>query len=419
MLLIKNARHFATGREVDIFIKDGKIARISENIAGAGDAKTLDAAGLVAAPGLVDMHVHFRDPGLTYKEDIITGAAAAAAGGVTTCACMPNTVPPADSPETIKYVIDKAKKTQIAVLPYGAATRGQKGEELTDFAALKAAGAVALSDDGNPIQNAALARKAMQTARKHDILIVSHCEDADMAQNHGVNEGSVSRRLDMPGRPAIAEDIMVARDIMLAAETGARVHIAHVSTSGAVDIIRRAKAAGINITAETCPQYFSLAEDEILTKGPLARVNPPLRTKKDVEAVIQGLADGAIDAIATDHAPHSEEEKSRPVADAPSGMLGLETSLALALTFLYHTGRLRMDEIVRLMSETPARILGLEAGKLAEGAPADIVLFDPNEKWTVEPELFKSKSRNTPFGGVELRGKVRYTASRGKIVFGH
>ena len=407
MLLIKNGYLCGDDSIRDVLIDDGKITKIAENITQTDDMEIINADGLVIAPGLVDMHVHFRDPGFTYKEDILTGAAAAAAGGVTTCACMPNTVPTADCPEIIEYIIDKAKEAQVSVLPIGAVTIGQKGEELTDFAALKAAGAVALSDDGNSIQNANLVREAMRRAREFDLLIISHCEDADMVQNHSVNEGAVSQWINIPGRPAIAEDIMVARDIMLASETGARLHIAHVSTAGAVEIIRKAKANGVNVTAETCPQYFSLTEDAVLTKGPLAKINPPLRTKADVEAIIEGLTDGTIDVIATDHAPHSEEEKSRPLTDAPSGIIGLETSLALALTFLYHTNILGINDIIRLMSETPAEILGLGERRLEEGASADLVIFDPNEEWMVTSEQFKSKARNSPFIGMKLRGKVK------------
>jgi dihydroorotase len=330
---------------------------------------------------------------------------------------MPNTLPAADSEGVIRYIIDKAKQAPVQVLPYGAATAGQRGEELTDFASLKAAGAVALSDDGYPIQNARLARRAMRLAHEHGLLLVSHCEDAEMVQNYAVNEGRASRELSLPGRPAIAEEIMVARDAMLAAETGARVHIAHVSTTGSVDIIRKAKAAGVKITAETCPQYFTLTEDEVLRQGTLARVNPPLRTANDVAAIIQGLADGTIDAIATDHAPHSEEEKALPLADALSGMIGLETSLALSLTFLHHAGQLGIDEIIALMSTNPANILGIDAGTLEAGGTADIAVFDPDEEWTVDPGSFKSKARNTPFAGMKLRGKVKYTISRGEIVY--
>ena len=418
IILIKNAR--TPGEvdiECDILVKDGKISSVMRDIRQANDMTVVDAAGCVAAPGLVDMHVHFRDPGMEYKEDILTGAAAAAAGGVTTCCCMPNTLPVADNADVIEYILKKAKSAPVTVLPYGAVTHGQSGRELTDFAALKLAGAAGLSDDGNPVQSAEVMRLAMRSARGADMLLISHCEDADMVRDFAVNEGRVSAELGIHGRPAVAEEIMVARDVMLAAETGARVHIAHVSTARSVEIIRRAKETGIRVTAETCPQYFALTEEEIARLGSLARVNPPLRTGQDADAIIAGLADGTIDVIATDHAPHSAEEKSKPLVQAPSGMIGLETSLGLALTFLYHTGKLGMDKLMQLMSVNPARILGLEAGTLNEGAAANIVIFDPHEEWTVDPNRFKSKARNTPFAGLNLRGKVKYTISSGEIVY--
>jgi len=419
MLLIKGGR-VCDGVSVsvrDVLIEHGKIAGIDADIPETGDMRVINALGLVVVPGLVDMHVHFREPGYEYKEDILTGAAAAAAGGVTTCCCMPNTLPVADNADTLRYIINRAKGAPVRVLPIGAVTISQKGEELTDFAALKAAGAVALSDDGNAIQSAGLARRAMKLAFDNGLLIISHCEDSGMVGDHAVNEGAVSVKLGLPGRPAIAEEIMVARDIMLAAETGARVHIAHVSTAASVEIIRKAKAAGVGVTAETCPHYFILTEDEVLRRGTLARVNPPLRTEADVAAIIRGLADGTIDAIATDHAPHSAAEKARPLAEAPGGMIGLETSLSLALTFLHQTGDLSINELIALMSTNPAGILGIKAGALRPGEAADAAIFDPDEEWTVEPEDFKSKARNTPFAGMKLRGKVKYTICRGNIVY--
>jgi len=420
MLLIKNGTVYTGDKnpqKQDILINDGKITQITETINEAPEMQIINAENLIVAPGLVDMHVHLRDPGFEHKEDIHTGALAAAAGGITTILCMPNTKPVIDTPETVEYIKNRAKTGQISILPCAAVTKGQNGKELTDFVTLKSAGAIAFSDDGNPIQNANLVRKAMLEAQKHDILIISHCEDADMVQNHGVNEGKISKKLGISGRPAIAEEIMVARDVMLAAERGAKVHIAHVSTAGSVEIIRQAKKAGVRVTAETAPQYFTLTEDEILKQKALARVNPPLRTKKDVEAIIEGLIDGTIDVIATDHAPHLMEEKTLPVPEAMSGMIGLETSLGLALTQLYHTGKLKLYEIIKLMSKKPAEILGISAGKISKGAIADIVIFDTNKKWTVEPDKFKSKARNTPFGGMELQGKVKYTLSKGKIVY--
>jgi len=416
MILIKNGNDIY-GERIDLLIKDDIITLIGKDISLSSDYVYIDASNYIVAPGLVDMHVHFRDPGFEYKEDIFTGAQAAAAGGITTCCCMPNTMPVADKADIIKYIAEKASTAPSRVLPVGAVTFKQKGSRLTSFDALSKAGAVAFSNDGLPIQSAAVLRKAMLKAKQKDYLIISHAEDDDLAKNHAVNEGPVSKQLDLPGRPAIAEDIMVARDVMLAAETGAKLHIAHVSTAGAVDIIRKAKRLGVRVTAETCPQYFTLTEDEILRQGTPARVNPPLRTLSDVEAIKIGLEDGTIDAIATDHAPHSLLEKELPLTDAPSGMIGLETSLALALTFLYHRKRVSLEHIVKLMSTNPANILGIEAGTLEIGKPADLVIFDPHEQWTVDSTLFKSKSSNTPFDGIKLCGKVKHTICRGKIVY--
>jgi len=418
MLLIKGGKVFgAETNPSDILLKDGKIASIAENIEQTSEMTVIDASGKTAAPGFVDLHVHFREPGFEYKEDIRTGSAAAAAGGVTTCLCMPNTYPKADNFTTISLIAEKGKNASVRVLPVGAVTIGQNGEQLTDFKALKKAGAKALSDDGNPIQSAEIARRAMQEAKKLDMVIISHCEDEKMVRNYAVNEGRVSEALGLPGRPASAEDIMVARDVLLAQETGAKVHIAHISTATSVAIIRYAKKHGIPVTAETCPQYFSLTEEAIFSHGTLARVNPPLRTANDVDAIIEGLADGTIDAIATDHAPHSEKEKALPIEDAPSGMIGLETSLAVAVTYLYHTGKLPMDKIIKLMSTNPARIFGIDGGTLQVGSRADVVIFDPYEKWQVQPSDFRSKARNTPYAQMELFGKVKYTMVQGEIVY--
>ncbi len=421
MLLITNGLIVAPDSnqpcKADIFIKDGKIAPPCGLPADLSGVNIVDAAGCIVAPGLVDMHVHFRDPGFLYKEDVYSGAKAAAAGGVTTAACMPNTSPVLDSPETLASLFARVKTADINVLPYGAVTAGQKGEALTDARALKASGAVGLSDDGMPVMSAAILRMAMKKAKEAGLIIISHCEDADLVRDYAVNEGAVSVKLGIPGRPAVAEDLMVMRDAMLARDTGAHVHIAHVSTAGAVDIIRRAKADGIRITAETCPHYFTLTEDAVLSQGAMARVNPPLRTQKDVDAVMEGLEDGTIDAIVTDHAPHSAEEKALPLEKAPSGISGLETSLALALTAFYHTGRLPMERILRLMSTKPADILGIQKGRIRVGDDADIVIFNPDEEWTVDPESFRSKGHNTPFGGRTLRGKVKCTIRGGKIVY--
>ena len=408
----------ATGRNTmtDLLLEDGKIAAVGGR-PGQAD-QVIDAAGLVAAPGLVDLHVHLREPGFAYKETVATGCAAAARGGVTTLVAMANTRPVTDSPELVRAVRDRAVPTGVTVLPVGAVTKGQGGAELTDFAALKEAGVPALSDDGVPIQDEGLLRRAMEAARAVGLPILDHCEDRDLVQNYAVNAGPVADALGLPGRPAIAEEMQVERDARLAQETGAHVHICHVSTARSVDIIRKAKARGACVTCETCPQYVTLTEQEVLRQGSLARVNPPLRTQADVEGIIQGLADGTIDAIVTDHAPHAAEEKARPLAEAPSGMVGLETSLALTLTALYHTGKLSLPQVIAKMSCAPALILGRgDKGRLAVGADADLVLFDPDEEWIVDPEEFASMGRNTPFGGWKVKGRVKYTIAGGKILY--
>ncbi len=401
---------------LDILIEDGKIAQLGKHLAADG-AQVLSAAGLTAAPGLVDLHVHLREPGFEAKETVATGCAAAARGGVTTLVAMPNTRPATDCPDIVRLVRGKAAPTGINVLPAGAVTVGQKGEQLTDFAALKAAGAPALTDDGVPIQNLALLRQAMLEAKRLDLPLLDHCEDRDMVQNFAVNEGAVSQKLNLPGRPAIAEELQIMRDVMLAEETGAHVHICHISTAKGVDIVRQAKTRGVQVTCETCPQYFTLTQEEVLRQGAMARVNPPLRTQADLKGIRAGLADGTIDAIVTDHAPHTTQEKAKPLPDAPSGMVGLETSLALALTGLYHTGLLPLDRVIALMSAAPAALLGLDKGTLAPGRDADLVLFDPDEEWVINKNHFASKGRNTPFHGRAVRGKVKYTISRGKIIY--
>lgn len=419
-LLIKGGRVIdpahGIDKYLDIYVKDGKIARLAKDLSVPG-AQILDASGLVAAPGLVDMHVHLREPGFEAKETVATGCAAAAKGGVTTLVAMPNTRPATDCPELVKLVRDKAASTGVNVLPAGAVTVGQTGQALTDFAALKAAGVPALTDDGVPIQNLALLRQAMQEARKLSLPLLDHCEDKDMVQNYAVNEGWVSAQLNLPGRPAIAEELQIMRDVMLAEETGAHVHICHISTGKGVEIVRQAKERGIHITCETCPQYFTITQDEVLRQGAMARVNPPLRTQTDVEAIRAGLADGAIDAIVTDHAPHTVEEKAKPLANAPSGMVGLETSLALALTGLFHSGLLPLSRVVALMSASPAALLGLDKGTLGVGRDADLVLFDVDEMWTIDKNQFLSKGRNTPFHGRTVRGRVKYTISQGTIIY--
>lgn len=405
------------GGVMDILVEDGRVAVIGSELT-APSARVIDARGLTVCAGLVDMHVHLREPGFEYKETIETGCLAAARGGFTSIAPMPNTRPATDCPERIALVRQKAAQAcRVHVWPIGAVTWGQKGQALTDAAALKKAGAVALSDDGMPVQNANLLRDALIRCRRQELTILSHCEDADMVKNYAVNEGRVSRALGLPGRPAIAEELQVMRDAMLAEETGAAVHICHISTARSVEIVRQFKKKGVPITCETCPQYFALTEDELLSRGTLARVNPPLRTRLDVEGILAGLKDGTIDVIATDHAPHSAEEKARPLPEAPSGMVGLETALAVTLTSLYHTGVMDLSDILRKMTINPAFILRIPKGRLSLGGGADFTIFDPDEEWTVDPEQFASKGRNTPFAGRTLKGRVKYTIVDGKIIY--
>lgn len=405
------------GGVMDILVEDGRVAVIGSELT-APSARVIDARGLTVCAGLVDMHVHLREPGFEYKETIETGCLAAARGGFTSIAPMPNTRPATDCPERIALVRQKAAQAcGVHVWPIGAVTWGQKGQALTDAAALKKAGAVALSDDGMPVQNANLLRDALIRCRRQELTILSHCEDADLVKNYAVNEGRVSRALGLPGRPAIAEELQVMRDAMLAEETGAAVHICHISTARSVEIVRQFKKKGVPITCETCPQYFALTEDELLSRGTLARVNPPLRTRLDVEGILAGLKDGTIDVIATDHAPHSDEEKARPLPEAPSGMVGLETALAVTLTSLYHTGVMDLSDILRKMTINPAFILRIPKGRLSLGGGADFTIFDPDEEWTVDPEQFASKGRNTPFAGRTLKGRVKYTIVDGKIIY--
>lgn len=445
MLIIKGGRVIdpASGFEgsADVWTEDGRIVRItvrqdgsgaeragqSDNTAAFGGdaqieeavkngAQVIDAAGLTVAPGLIDTHVHFRDPGLTYKEDIYTGAAAAAAGGYTTVVCMANTKPVADNVETVSYITGKAKKAKIRVLTAAAVSKGFQGKELTDFAALLKAGAVGFTDDGIPLCDAALLEEAMMRAAELDVPISLHEEDPAMMERPGVNQGKVSELLGYGGAPAVSESSMVERDCALALKTRAKTVIQHISAAQSVEAVRSYWRRGAKVYGEVTPQHFSATEDLVLEKGSLARVNPPLRTEEDRQALIEGLKDGTLDIISTDHAPHSREEKAKDIKDAPSGMIGLETALALGITNLVKEGHLSLTELLEKMTVNPARLYQLDAGVLAEGAPADLVLFDENEQWTVT-DSFYSKSNNSPFIGQTLTGKVKYTICGGRIVF--
>lgn len=417
-LLIKNVHIIDPSQPLDcigdVFIENGVIMEIGENLNVKCDI--LDGSGLYAAPGLVDMHVHLRDPGFTEKEDIITGCKSASAGGVTSLLAMPNTKPAVDNPETVKYILDKAKNADARVYVVGAITKGLKSEEMTDIPALKEAGIIALSDDGRPVVNTSFMAEAMQLADEFGLTVTAHCEDLFLADGGKINEGKVSKLLGIKGIPAAAEDTGTAREIALAAAYDTAVHICHVSTATSVALIRDAKARGVRVTAETCPHYFTFTENELLKRDADFRMNPPLRTEADKQAVIDGLLDGTLDAISTDHAPHTPEEKS-DFEKSPNGSIGMETSFSASYTALVETGIMPLKKLIKLMSTTPAEILGIKAGSLSVGSPADIMLFDTDEEWTVDENKLHGKSKNTPFKGRTLKSRVKYTICGGKIVY--
>ena len=399
----------------DVIIEGGRIRAVG-TFPDTGDyEKVIRAFGCVVAPGLVDIHVHFRDPGFPHKEDIGTGAAAAAAGGYTTVVCMANTKPAVDNPETLRYVIEEGKKTGIHVLSAAAVTVGLKGHQLTDMKALREAGAAGFTDDGIPLMDAGILSAAMEQAALLGVPVSLHEEDPGRIKENGINHGRVSETLGIYGSPSEAEETLIARDVKIARATGAKVNIQHISTAGGVEQIRQARKQGADVTAEVTPHHFTLTEDAVLKYGTLAKMNPPLRTEKDRQALLEGLRDGTITIIATDHAPHSRDEKNRPLTQAPSGITGLETSLALGITELVQRGHLTMVQLIEKMSLNPARLYGLDCGRMAEGAPADLVIFDPDEEFC--PETFYSRADNTPFRGWKLKGKVRCTICGGRIVY--
>ncbi len=419
-LLLKRARIIDPSQNMDgtgdILISDGKIREIGEDLfsRGAEAEEILDCDGLVAAPGLVDLHVHLRDPGQTQKEDVFSGCRAAAAGGVTSLLAMPNTAPSMDSPERVEALLSKAKEADAAVYTAACITEGLRGERPTDLAALRRAGAIALSDDGRPVKNTACLLEALKRAPELGMTVTAHCEDKFLAEGGLLNEGEVSRLLGLKGIPNAAEDCGTAREIAAAASVNAPIHICHVSTKGSVELIRDAKRRGVRVTAETCPHYLLLTEEVLRKRDADYRMNPPLRTEEDRQALLEGLKDGAIDAISTDHAPHTPEEKA-DFLTAPNGSIGMETSLAASLTAL--EGVLSVSEVVEKMSCAPARILGIPAGTLAIGANADVVLFDPQRKWTVDENSLHGKSKNTPFKGITLQGRVLTTIFHGRKVY--
>lgn len=424
-MLIANARILDPSCEPpvdfigDILIEGDRIIKVGSNLAQtkiAQGAQHIDASGLCAAPGFLDIHVHLRDPGFTHKEDIITGCKAAAAGGVTGVCCMPNTKPVTDSEEVLSYILDKAKDADARVYPIASITKGMLGQELNDIAALHACGAVAVSDDGRPVENGGMMLKALKEAYKAGVPVISHCEDLTIIDGGIINEGRISKELGVKGMDRASEDSITAREIVLAENSDTAIHIAHVSTKGSVQLIREAKARGVKVTCETAPHYMMMTDELLLSYNANFRMNPPLREQEDCEAIVEGVLDGTIDAIVTDHAPHAAEEKAN-FLKAPNGIVGLETSFAAACTVLVHQCGMSLLDLVKLMSTNPANLLRLPGGTLREGSLADIVLFDPDRSWTVDAEKLHSKSKNTPFDGLELTGRVVRTILGGKTVF--
>lgn len=397
----------------DLLIEGERIAALGEGLDQEG-CEVVDCRGLIAAPGFVDMHVHLRDPGQTHKENVYSACRAAAAGGVTSLLAMPNTTPPMDSPELVADLLERAGRACANVYTAACVTKGMLGRECTDMAALKAAGAVAVSDDGKPVQSSLCLLEGLAKAGELGLVFTAHCEDLELAEGGLMNLGPVSERLGVPGIPPAAEDCGVAREIAAAASIGAPVHICHVSTRGSVELIRDAKRRGVRVTAETCPHYLLLTDSALEARDADCRMNPPLGSEEDRQALIRALSDGTLDAISTDHAPHTPEEKA-DFGKAPNGSIGMETSFAAVWTAL--RGKLELGEVIALMSNNPARILGIPAGTLKPGAGADIVLFDPEETWTVDPDKLHGRSKNTPFKGMELTGRVRITYLKGKKVF--
>ena len=418
-MLIKNGFLLdpASGRSghFDIRIQSETIIEIGEELAPNNEEQIIDATGLSVAPGLIDTHIHFRDPGFTYKEDLHTGSLSAAAGGFTSVICMANTSPVVDNADTLKDIVERAKNENIHIYQAAAVSHKLRGEELTNMEELKDLGACGFTDDGIPLKNAAFLLHAMNEAKRLDVPISLHEEDPTFIKNNGVNHGPVSEQLGIYGSPSIAEESLVSRDCMIALESGADVVMQHISSGKSVEIIRHFKELGANIHTEATPHHFTLTDEAVLKYGTLAKMNPPLRTEKDRQEIIAGLADGTIDIIATDHAPHSKEEKERSITAAPSGIIGLETALALGITSLVREGHLTLMQLLEKMTINPAKLYHLNAGAISVGAPADLVLFNPNEEWT--PKTYMSKSSNSPFTGWNLFGKVKMTISNGKVVF--
>ena len=404
-----------TNEKLDVLIENNKIVKMGKEILGADEI--IDCTGLLIMPGMVDMHCHLREPGGEHKETIETGCHSAVKGGFTTICPMPNTKPTPDSAIVLEKIISEAKRVNLCnVLPFSSVTKGEKGEELVDFEAQKAAGAIAFSDDGMPVENARMIREAMIKANKIGSFISEHCEEKSVSSG-AINAGKIAEKLGVEGVLPEAEEIMAARDITIAETNNLHTHICHISTKTSVSMIRDAKKRGVKVTCETCPHYYSFTVEEVLTSGVNAKMNPPLREEKDKEEIIKGLKDGTIDAIITDHAPHTEEEKAKGLSTAPNGIIGFETALAATITNLIKPGYIDYMDMVRLMSYTPAKILGIDRGEIKEGAIADLTIFDPNKEYVYTKESIVSKSKNTPWIGKKLTGEVEYTICNGRVVY--
>lgn len=402
----------------DLLLRDGKVESCGSTISAPDGAEIIDVSGLVVAPGLIDVHVHLREPGREDVETVATGAHSAVAGGFTGIAAMPNTKPVTDNQATVGFVKRQGETAGFArVYPYGAISLGQKGETLAEFGEMVAAGAVAFSDDGKPVESAHLMRTALEYARAFNVPVAEHCEDMTLARGGSMNEGLMSAKLGLKGIPAEAEEIYVIRDILLAKRTGGHIHLCHLSTKGSVELVRWGKERGINVTAEVCSHHISLTEAAVDGYNTNAKMNPPLRTQEDLEALQQGLADGTIDLLVTDHAPHHYDEKEREFADAPNGIVGLETALGVNCTYLLKPGIISLTEMIDAMSCKQAKIFHLPGGTLARGSVGDVTVFDPNRSWTCDPKQFKSKGRNTPYGGHVFTGQALITVVGGRVVY--